>query len=112
MASSIKHNYNSLYKVLNGLRHFGVGTKVTRSIYKFPDTYWVVTKVKLSKDQTHGTIFGRLVWRGKSKETDMRINSSLKDEWSLVSTPDYKNFNPAKADLSELYPTVGADRSC
>ena len=82
----------SLFKIINGLRHFGVGTKVTRSIYKFPETYWVVTRVMLSKDQSHGKVYGKMVWRGRPKEAEERIGSPLKKEWSLVSLPDYKVF--------------------
>jgi len=82
----------SLFKIINGLRYFGVGTKVTRSIYKFPETYWVVTRVMLSKDQSHGKVYGKMVWRGRPKEAEERIGSPLKKEWSLVSLPDYKVF--------------------
>jgi hypothetical protein len=80
---------SSLYKIVNGMRYFGVGAKVTRDIYKKPETYWTITKVKLSKDQNHGTIFGRLVWNGRMKGKDQRINTALKKQWSLIETPKY-----------------------
>jgi hypothetical protein len=35
---------NQLFRILNGMRYFGVGAKVTRHSYHFPDTYWIVTK--------------------------------------------------------------------
>ena len=79
----------SLFRIVNGLRYFGLGAKVSRSIYKEPDTYWTITKVKLSKDQNHGTIFGRLVWNGREKPRDQRINTAMKKQWSLVGLPDY-----------------------
>ena len=79
----------SLYKIINGLRLCGVGSKVTRTIYKFPETYWQITRVELSKDQNHGKVFGRMVWRGRPKEIEERLGSTLKKEWRLVSLPDY-----------------------
>ena len=46
----ITHDYTlntstQCWQVINGYRHFGVGTKVTRDIYKFPDTYWIITRL-------------------------------------------------------------------
>ena len=101
-------------QVVNGLRYFGVGCKVTRSSYKYPDTYWTIQKqllfysfnnnfnnnklilniirVRLSKDQNHGKIYGQLVWRGKTIEKVTKVCCPLKKEWKLVSTPDYDNF--------------------
>jgi hypothetical protein len=35
---------SSLIRLVNGMRYFGAGSKVTRSIYKFPDTYWIVKR--------------------------------------------------------------------
>ena len=102
----------SLYNIVNGMRYFGVGTKVTRNIYQFPDTYWIITKVKLSKDQEHGDVFGRLVWRGRSKEHDKRIGTSLKKQWSVVETPDYTSFKGRADEVHQLYPKLGGERSC
>ena len=103
-------------QVVNGLRYFGVGCKVTRSSYKYPDTYWTIQKqllfysfnnnnnnnnnkliiniirVRLSKDQNHGKIYGQLVWRGKTIEKVSKVCCPLKKEWRLVSTPEYDNF--------------------
>lgn len=90
----------SLFRVVNGLRYFGVGSKVTRSIYKFPESYWIVTRVNLSKDQNHGDAWGRMVWRGRLKLKEEKIGAPLKDEWKLVSTPDYKKF---KGDLEVIF---------
>ena len=65
----------SLQTLINGLRYFGVGSKVTRNIYKFPDTYFVITRVNLSKDQNHGGVYGRKVWRGRAMERGMCVDS-------------------------------------
>jgi small subunit ribosomal protein S34 len=92
----------ALFNVVNGLRHFGVGAKVTRSIYKFPDTYWILTKVKLSKDQSHGKAWGRLIWRGRAKEKDEKIGCPLKTQWTLVGLPDYKTFDGEGDKVAEI----------
>ena len=96
---------SSLFKIINGMRYFGVGTKVTRSIYKFPETYWLITRVVLSRDQDHGKVFGRLVWRGRAKETETKIAGPLKKEWSLVSHPNYGVFSAQNEQLQNLLPS-------
>ena len=86
---------NSLIKsslflqIVNGLRYFGAGCKVTREIYKKPDTYWVISKVKLSKDQNHGKAFGQLVWNGRPTGKVRKIGSPLKKQWKLLNVPHY-----------------------
>ena len=97
---------STLFRLVHGLRYFGVGTKVTRDIYKKPETYWTITKVKLSKDQNHGKIFGRLVWNGRMKSRDQRINTALKKQWSLVSVPDYGSVASASKGYRGEYPVV------
>ena len=101
----------SLYNIVNGMRYFGVGSKVTRNIYQFPDTYWVITKVKLSKDQEHGNVYGRLVWRGKAKNYDMKIGPALKKQWSLMQAPDYSSFKGKDEEVSALYENC-VERTC
>lgn len=73
-----------------------------RSIYKFPNTYWVVTRVKLSPDQNHGKAYGKLVWRGKARAEEEEIRSPLKKQWSIVGMPDYKTFNATAEDLEKI----------
>mmetsp|Transcript_49954 Transcript_49954/g.139949 ORF Transcript_49954/g.139949 Transcript_49954/m.139949 type:complete len:110 (+) Transcript_49954:32-361(+) len=109
----MKTHPNSLIKLLNGLRHFGVGSKVTRNIYKFPDTYWVITRVKLRpKNQDHGKVFGRLVWRGRPKDRDMQITSALKKQWSIVDLPDYTgSFRARDEEIDKLIPKT-TERTC
>jgi small subunit ribosomal protein S34 len=101
-----------LHNVVNGLRYFGVGSKVTRSIYQFPDTYWIITKVKLTVDQEHGKIWGRLVWRGRPKPKEMKINTAKKKEWSLLGVPDYKEFKGETDQVQALIPPPGTERTC
>ena len=105
-------SFNSnLFSLINGLRYFGVGSRVTRSIYKFPDTYWVITRVVLSKDQNHGKVYGRLVWRGRPKETDDKIGSPLKKEWALLSTPDYGRFDAKPEAIAASIPVAPVAQS-
>jgi hypothetical protein len=63
-------------------------------------------RVKLSKDQNHGTALGRLVWRGKPKMRDERINGTLKTEWKLMEFPNYKQFSGSQEELVKLFPTT------
>ena len=93
---------SSLFNILNGLRYLGVGAKVTRKIYKFPETYWIITKTKLSKDQLHGKVWGQMVWRGRLKPSQEKIGSPLKNEWTLVDVPDYKKFDGVIQDSAAI----------
>ena len=57
-----------------------------------------VPRVKLSKDQEHGKAYGRLVWNGRPKPSVSLIGGSLKKDWKLVATPDYKKFTGSDAE--------------
>ncbi len=50
-------------------------------------------------------MFGRLVWRGKPKEKDSRINPRLKKQWKLLDLPDYSSFTATAEDVLKLIPT-------
>lgn len=104
MSAPIRTFNQSLFSIVHGLRYFGVGSRVTRGIYKFPETYWVITRVKLSKDQNHGKVYGRLVWRGRSKDKDERITSALKKEWEMLSMPDYSKYEAKPDQVESLIP--------
>lgn len=58
----------------------------------------------LSKDQKHGTAHGILVWRGVAKVKSAKIGPSMKRQWSLVGTPDYKAFNGSTESAYKLAP--------
>ena len=104
----------SLFSCISGLRYLGLGSRVTRSIFKFPDTYYVVTKVTLSKDQEHGRVWGVLVWRGIRHTKVERIGAPLKKEWSLVGVPDYSklygNEEEMTTKMDDLLSTYGEER--
>jgi len=59
--------------------------------------------VKLSKDQNHGKVYGRLVWRGKAKPNDTRITTALKPQWSLLGVPDYFSFKGRPAEVEKIF---------
>jgi hypothetical protein len=114
---------SSLIRLVNGMRYFGAGSKVTRSIYKFPDTYWIVKRsgilskphfllsclsfwnhhrVKLSKDQDHGKVYGRLIWRGRPQPFDREIHSARKKQWKMISVPNYATFKGKPENYENL----------
>lgn len=101
-----------LAQILNGLRYFGVGSKVTRHIYKKPDTYWVITRVQLTPGQNSGKIWGQLVWRGRPKPFgEERINMPLKRQWRLVELPDYNWFKGSDEHVDMMIPK-NTERTC
>lgn len=67
-----------------------------------------VYRVKLSKDQDHGSAYGRLVWRGKPQAHDRRIHSARKGQWSLVDAPDYTKYKGSEANHDELVAAADA----
>jgi hypothetical protein len=52
-----------------------------------------------------GKVYGRLVWRGRPKDTDKQITSALKKQWSLLDLPDYTKFGAKEEELKNLIPT-------
>jgi hypothetical protein len=58
--------------------------------------------VKLSKDQDHGKVWGRLVWRGRPQPFDRRIQTATKKQWQLVSVPNYATFKGKEDDYEQL----------
>jgi hypothetical protein len=101
---------SNLFSLINGLRHFGKGAKVTRDIFKFPETYYIITKVKLSKDQDHGDIWGKMVWRGIRKtEQPKKLASVFKKQWTLLDLPDYSKFHGTTDEMDALLLTHGME---
>ena len=68
-------------------------------------------RVKLSADQNHGKVYGRLVWRGLPKTKDEKIHSALKREWKLVGFPDYRTFHNKAKEIDALVPK-STSRTC
>mmetsp|Transcript_24803 Transcript_24803/g.32410 ORF Transcript_24803/g.32410 Transcript_24803/m.32410 type:complete len:90 (-) Transcript_24803:131-400(-) len=88
MANLVKNN-QQLYKILCNMKHYGVGSKVTRDIWHFPETFWQVTRVKLDPARDDGKITGKawgvFFWRGQQKGSEKRIRSGSKKQWKLVN---------------------------
>ena len=70
------------------MRNYGIGHKVTRSIWHSPDTFWQVTRIKLKPGEAgealHGKIWGVFHWKGVPKGGEAEIRSPLKKQWLLV----------------------------
>ena len=99
----MSNKQTNLFQLLTGLRYFGKGAKVQRTIHKLPNTSYVITKVQLSsKSQEHGKVWGRLIWRGKAKDKNEMMGSPLKKEWNLVSLPDYGKFTGDDKDVEAI----------
>lgn len=93
----------SLFECLNGLRYFGRGVCVTRNIYKFPETYWVISRVRLTKDQKHGAAWGTMVWNGRVKQgSPEKIGAPLKKQWRICKIPEYKSFKGKVDDVQHI----------
>ena len=101
--------FDNFYKCINGLRYLGIGARVTRNIYKFPNTYFIVTKVTMGSNQERGKAWGVLVWRGIRKSKSQRIGATQKDEWFLVGTPDYSKLGGNEEEMAEGLQNVLAD---
>ena len=50
----------------------------------------------------HGSIWGRMVWRGRAKPVDERIGRALKPDWKLISLPNYKHFKGSDREIEEI----------
>lgn len=114
MSTAPKVQVASIFRCITGLRYYGIGARVARCIYKFPDTYFIVTRVKMTTDQKHGKVWGVMVWRGIRKNVEERLPAPLKKEWTLVGVPDYRKLGGNAEDfqirLDELVKTYGQER--
>ena len=78
----------NLFQVLGNDAAWGVGSKVTRSMWShFPECYWTVTRVVPAtngKGQAiKGKAYGVLTWRGLSDGRETRIRGALKKQWDV-----------------------------
>lgn len=58
--------------------------------------------MKLTPDQNHGKVYGKLVWRGRAREEEEAITCTLKRQWQLVGLPDYKSFTGKADEINSL----------
>ena len=56
----------------------------------------------MSKDQNHGSVWGRFVWRGKEIPFVKRIGPALKREWKIHSFPNYLTFSKPEFDEENM----------
>mmetsp|Transcript_6463 Transcript_6463/g.10453 ORF Transcript_6463/g.10453 Transcript_6463/m.10453 type:complete len:90 (+) Transcript_6463:30-299(+) len=87
MSKSIQGG-KQLYGMLLNLQNYGVGSKVTRKIWHFPETFWKVTRVKLDPAREDGKVTGKawglFYWRGQQKGVEQKIRSGSKKQWELL----------------------------
>lgn len=61
-----------------------------------------LSRVKLSRDQDHGKVWGRLVWRGRPQPYDREIHSARKHQWEMVCVPNYASFKGKPENYDNL----------
>jgi hypothetical protein len=92
--AAVRREGKKLYQIVYALRDFGIGRKVTRTIWrKSPDgsitSYWTVTKVKPYRDLRRIRAWGVLTWQGVPSNRETKIRRVLKKQWVLLG----KDFN-------------------
>lgn len=93
----------SLARLLLGMRHFGVGAKVTRTNYLRPECYFIITSVEPTGHRS-AYIRGRHVWRGVAEDRDREVRKPLQKIWKLLSVPDYETFKGTAEECVAFYP--------
>ncbi|RDD41229.1 28S ribosomal protein S34, mitochondrial [Trichoplax sp. H2] len=85
----------NLPNVLNRLKYYGIGKKVTRAIWlKYDEpSYWTITRVSFKRDMYHANAWGIFTFRGKTEEQARKIRSCRKRQW-LVLEGDDQVSNP------------------
>ena len=76
----------NLYELSSALGDRGIGRAFTKHSWRarpdwYPDTYWTLTKIKTRPSGRSGEAWGRLTWKGRTREGEERINGSVKPIW-------------------------------
>jgi hypothetical protein len=50
----------------------------------------------------HGSIWGRMVWKGRAKPVNERIGRAMKPDWKLLELPNYKHFKGSQTEIDEI----------
>jgi len=95
-----KKEYRTLFEITRTFNQFGVGEKVNRCIWRRPDCYWTITKVKPSNldpfMKARGRIWGILTWRGVTEIKEKQIKSINKKQWMLYQKSWVDQFQDAE----------------
>ncbi|XP_062514018.1 uncharacterized protein LOC134189677 [Corticium candelabrum] len=78
-----------LYQIVYALHGFGIGRKVTRTIWKkSPDdnvaSFWTITKIRPYRDLRRIRAWGILTWQGVPNPQEKKIRRCLKRQWILL----------------------------
>lgn len=50
----------------------------------------------------HGSIWGRMIWKGRAKPINERIGRAIKPDWKLLELPNYKHFKGSQNEVEEM----------
>ena len=50
----------------------------------------------------HGSIWGRMIWKGRAKPINERIGRAIKPDWKLLELPNYKHFKGSENEVEEM----------
>ena len=83
----------NLYELSSALGDRGIGRAFTKHSWRarpdwYPDTYWTLTKIKTRPSGRSGEAWGRLTWKGRTREGEERINGSMKPIWRELRRED------------------------
>ena len=53
----------------------------------------------------HGSIWGRMIWKGRAKPINERIGRAIKPDWKLLELPNYKHFKGSQNEIEEIIKT-------
>lgn len=53
----------------------------------------------------HGSIWGRMIWKGRAKPLNERIGRAIKPDWKLLELPNYKHFKGSQNEIEEIIKT-------
>eukprot|EP00291_Cryptomonas_curvata_P007167 CAMPEP_0172187542 /NCGR_PEP_ID=MMETSP1050-20130122/21404_1 /TAXON_ID=233186 /ORGANISM="Cryptomonas curvata, Strain CCAP979/52" /LENGTH=220 /DNA_ID=CAMNT_0012861893 /DNA_START=199 /DNA_END=857 /DNA_ORIENTATION=+ len=100
-----KYKGKTIFDVIGYLDNFGVGWRLSRNpwIRKYPDSYWIITRVKLFPNRR---AWGKKVWKGQLlfDGAERRVKSASKREWRYLC----KDTTPAAAATGEQAPAASA----
>ncbi|XP_062875000.1 28S ribosomal protein S34, mitochondrial [Trichomycterus rosablanca] len=87
-----------LFRLLSGMRMFGVGRLFTRKSWLEENTepcYWKITKVKVdytAENMDHGKAWGILTFIGKAEASEKEVDKVMYHDWRLVPKHEEEAF--------------------
>jgi len=94
------NNKKTLFEIAKTYLDFGVGQKLTRSIWRRPECYWTITRVMptvmIPRVRPRGKAWGILTWRGVPEAVERKVRGSSKREWQHYNLKWYDQFKNAE----------------